>query len=73
MVKVYSKNNCIQCKQTKQWLKSRNIQFEEINIEENPDERSRLLSDPRGFKSMPIVFANDKAWSGFRPDELASI
>ena len=32
-VKIFSKNNCIQCKMAKRFLSENNIAFEEINID----------------------------------------
>ena len=37
MIKVYSKHNCMQCEMTKEFLKQHNVEFEEINIEENEE------------------------------------
>ena len=37
MIKVYSKHNCVQCEMTKEFLKQNNVEFEEINIEENEE------------------------------------
>ena len=36
-VKIFSKNNCIQCKMAKRFLSENNIAFEEINIDAQPD------------------------------------
>ncbi len=34
MIKLYSSENCIWCKKMKQYLKSKDIAFEEFNIRE---------------------------------------
>lgn len=39
MVKVYSISECPWCEKAKNYLKSRNIEFEEHNIELNDDDR----------------------------------
>lgn len=57
---VYSKNNCMQCKMVKNWLTDRSIDFKEINIEDQPEYRDKLID--LGLKSAPItqVEFNDK-------------
>ena len=37
MVTVYSKTKCVQCEMTKEFLKQHNVEFEEINVEENEE------------------------------------
>lgn len=37
MIKVYSKPKCVQCEMTKEFLKQRNVEFEEMNVEENEE------------------------------------
>ena len=34
MLTIYSKNNCPQCKMVKRWLDNKNVEYNEINIEE---------------------------------------
>ena len=64
MVKVYSKNNCGQCEETKKYLTMNNIPFVEFNIEEDPEAYQHVIES--GFRSMPVVeFDNGKVISGF--------
>ena len=37
MIKVYSKPKCVQCEMTKKFLEANNVEFEEINVEENEE------------------------------------
>jgi glutaredoxin len=39
MLTVYSKNLCSHCDQTKNYLKSKNINFREINIEQDAESK----------------------------------
>ena len=72
MVTVFSKNNCIQCKMTKKFLKAHNINFVEHNIDEQPEFINSLKSE--GFMATPVVkLPNGNAFSGFRPDELNKV
>lgn len=69
MIKLYTKNDCIQCTMTKKLLNKDNIKYEEINVEENSDVLEDLKS--RGFKSLPVLSYNDKEYIvGFQVDKL---
>ena len=71
MVKVYSKNNCMQCKMTKRYLTENQISFEEINIDNEP-EALGFLKD-QGFQRVPVIFGGQQAIIGFRPDQLKAL
>lgn len=60
MLTVYTKNNCGYCMQAKALLKNRNIEFEEINIEENPEAREFLINE--GLRTMPQIFEGKLLW-----------
>lgn len=65
-VVVYSLPNCVQCEQTKKLLTTREIEFETVMINENPDAVAEYME--AGHRAAPIVVAGDKVWSGFRVD-----
>ncbi len=75
MVTVFSKNACVQCKQTKMFLEARGIPFIEKNIEENDEYHAEAKL--YGFKAAPVVVPDESlglnAWAGFRPDELRKL
>lgn len=54
MLTVYSKNNCPFCVQAKNLLKLKDIAFEEINIEENPDARTFIVNE--GHRTVPQIY-----------------
>jgi glutaredoxin len=60
---VYSKNNCPFCDQAKALLKSKNIDFKEINVETNAAGRDVLLE--RSLRSVPQVFDGELLIGGF--------
>ncbi len=70
-VTVYSKNNCVQCKQTKRLMDSLGVSYEEINIEGDIELIAQLKEE--GFGSAPIVKTDEDSWSGFRPDKIKKI
>lgn len=70
-VKIFSKNNCIQCKMTKRFLSENHIPFEEVNIDQQPDAIDWLKE--QGFQSVPIVTSEVETIIGFRPDQLKKL
>ena len=73
---VYSKNNCVKCKQTKRIMDSNNIPYIEVNIEESGimDEYITFLKGDLPTLSMPVVVPADKydaePWADFRPQNI---
>ena len=59
MVKVYSLTTCPWCDKVKKYLKSKNVDYEELNIETNDDayEACKKLT---GDEAVPVITANDK-------------
>lgn len=62
MLTVYSKNNCPFCVQAKRLLESKNVPYEEINIEDQPEARQMLLD--RGLRSVPQIFNQEELVPG---------
>lgn len=71
-VTVYSKNNCMQCKMTKRYLTEHNVDFQEINVSNQPEYVDYLKN--LGYQSVPVVMLDDAdPIVGFRPDELKEL
>lgn len=69
MIKVYTKNNCMPCKMTKQWLKNNGLDFKEVNVEEDLEAFNELVE--MNLRTLPVVFHNDELISvGFQPKNL---
>ena len=67
MLTIYSKTVCPYCVNAKNYLKSKNISFREVNIEENAEGRSFLQAE--GHRSVPQIYLNGKlfvegGWAG---------
>ena len=71
-VVLYSKNDCIQCRMTKRNLDSLGIEYQEINLDENPQFLEHVTKD-LGFMAAPVVVTDTDAWSGFRPDKIMAL
>lgn len=63
-VKLYTKNGCGYCTMAKNWLKNKDISFEEINIEEQPKAREFVISE--GHRTMPQIYINEKSIGGYQ-------
>jgi len=62
MIKVYTKTTCPHCVETKHKLQAMGIDYEEVNIENLPEEREFLISE--GHKSVPQIYINGKVVPG---------
>lgn len=67
MLTIYSKNNCPFCVMAKNYLQSKNINFREINIEQDPEAREFIQR--QGLRTVPQIFMDGKifvenGWAG---------
>lgn len=69
MITVYTRDNCVQCNRTKAALKKRDLEYLEIETDEETADSFR----EQGYLSLPIVVANGEVWTGFRPDKIKEI
>lgn len=75
---VYSKNDCTQCKNTKQLMDMQGIKYLEVNIDdENTEEYLTYIKDTLGARSMPVVYPakhyTTEAWFGFQPQKVTAL
>ena len=61
MVKVYSITQCPWCDKVKKYLKSKNVDFEEHNIE-NSDEDAKACETLSGDTMVPVITPDDKEY-----------
>ena len=67
MLTIYSKTVCPYCVQAKNYLKSKNINFREVNIEEDAEAREFIIN--QGLRTVPQIFMDGKifvegGWTG---------
>lgn len=67
MLTIYSKTVCPYCVQAKNYLKSKNINFKEVNIEDDND--ARQFVQAQGHRSVPQIYYQGKlfvegGWQG---------
>ena len=75
MVTVYSKNNCVQCKMTKRFLDSNNVEYKDAYREINLDEQPEYIDQVKelGFSAAPVIQTPTEVFSGFQPGKLKQL
>lgn len=69
MVKVYSITDCSWCEKTKQYLKSKDINYVEINVEKDLEGREQLLALSKQ-QSVPVIDINGNIVLGFDKQKI---
>lgn len=69
MIRMYTRTQCAHCASAKELLTARNINFQEINIEQDPQARDFLLA--QGHRSVPQFYVGKEllvsgGWTGLR-------
>jgi glutaredoxin 3 len=70
-VTVYTTEPCAFCVRVKGLLKSRGVEFEEINLAKNPDGRAALARET-GMLSFPQVIVDGQLLGGFTEVQAAA-
>lgn len=72
MITIYTKNNCMPCKITKNWLRNAYVDFHEINVDEDLSALEYLISVD--LRTLPVVFKDDEVIAmGFQPHKLKEL
>ncbi|MDZ5254911.1 glutaredoxin family protein [Clostridium sp. LIBA-8841] len=64
MVKVYSTNSCPWCVKAKQYLKSKNVEFEDLNVQTDMAAREDMLKKSKQM-GVPVLDINGTIIVGF--------
>jgi glutaredoxin-like YruB-family protein len=68
-VKVYSTTTCPWCVKAKEFLKEKNIEFEDINVGEN-QEAAKEMVEKSGQMGVPVLDINGTIIVGFDKDAI---
>lgn len=71
MVTIYSKNDCVQCKMTKKFLDQHNVEYNEINLDEQPEFIDHVKG--LGFSAAPVIETENDVFSGFQLGKLKAL
>lgn len=70
-VDVYTTTFCPYCVRAKSLLKSKGVQFTEIDVTDDDALRQKMVEMSGGRRTVPEIFINDKIVGGF--DELKAL
>jgi glutaredoxin len=72
-ITIYSTNWCPDCRRAKDFLKRRGVEFDEVNIEEDPDGEEIVIAANQGKRKVPTIKVGERffACSPFDAEQLA--
>lgn len=68
---IYSKANCPYCDRTKQLLDAKQVAYQEIRIDLNPEYQQEMITKSGGRRTVPQIFINGQGIGGF--DDMAAL
>ena len=69
-IEVYSTPNCPFCVSAKELLKSKNLNFQEIDVSDDIDSLQKMIK-LSGLRSVPQIFINNQSIGGY--EELSKM
>lgn len=69
MVKVYSTNACPWCVKAKNYLSSKGVAFEDLNVQENMEAREQMVSKSKQM-GVPVLDIDGTIIVGFDKPEI---
>jgi glutaredoxin 3 len=70
-VEVYTTSYCPFCVRAKNLLRSKGVQFEEIDVTDDDERRAEMVELAGGRRTVPEIFINGKIVGGY--DELKAL
>ena len=70
-IQVYTTTYCPYCVRAKKLLTTKGVAFEEIDVTEDDELRTRMVELAGGRRTVPEIFINDKIVGGY--DELKAL
>jgi glutaredoxin 3 len=68
-VKVYSTSWCVYCRMAKEYFKSKNVVFEEVNVENDRDAAMALV-ERTGQAGVPVIEIGQQTILGFDRERI---
>lgn len=69
-VQIYTTNFCPYCRRAKHLLDNKGIEFEEINLDSDPEKKFEIMSK-LNWRTVPIILINGQLIGGY--DQLAAL
>jgi glutaredoxin 3 len=70
-VEIYTTSYCPYCMRAKALLRSKGVEFEEIDVTGDPETRARMVGLAKGRRTVPEIFINGEIIGGC--DELYAL
>ena len=64
MIKVYTTDSCPWCDKAKAYLKSQNLEYTELNVQDDMEAREEMIKKSRQM-GVPVLDINDNIIIGF--------
>ena len=64
MIKVYTTDSCPWCDKAKNFLKSKNLEYTELNVQDDMEAREEMIKKSRQM-GVPVLDINDNIIIGF--------
>jgi len=72
VVKVYSTNHCPYCTMAKNFLKENNVEFQEVNVQED-QQAAREMVEKSGQMGVPVLDINGTIVVGFNKEKIKQL
>ena len=69
-VQIYTSNYCPYCIRAKQLLDSKGVEYNEVNLDKNPEKRLETMQ-MFNWRTVPIILIGDELIGGY--DQLVSL
>ncbi len=70
-IKIYTSNTCSHCSAAKEYLKEKELSYEERNVSTDPSAKKELIE--MGYMGVPIIMVDDDVVEGFNKNKLDEI
>jgi len=71
-IKIYSTPTCVYCKMAKEYFRSKNITYTEVNVAENEAELNEMVQKS-GQMGVPVIDIGGTIMVGFNKPEIDKI
>jgi len=70
-VRIFSTPTCPYCKQAKEFLSSKGISFEDIDVSSNPEGLKEMRTITGGARTVPVIVIDDTVIVGYEETDIA--
>lgn len=70
-VEIYTTPRCTYCRRAKDLFDQKDVEYEEINLADQPERKEEMLRRSDGQRTVPQIFINDQHVGG--SDELVAL